>query len=111
MARTTDQPSTATRRTTAATAMAQPATNVSGSFDEQDRRSGNGQLGDNTERRENLTAVQDRPDNERDYSRENRDERANLNRRGEPDKETAGSARTVTSAKPHNGNAEHELAA
>jgi hypothetical protein len=70
MARTTDQLST--RRTTAT---AQPATNVSGSFDEHDRLSGDNQLGDHAERRESLAAVRDRSDDERDDSRENRDER------------------------------------
>jgi hypothetical protein len=85
MARTTDQPSTANRRNTAT---AQPASSLSDSFDEQDRRGGDGQLGDNAERRENLTAVRDERDNDRndsrenrDDSRENRDERGNFNRR------------------------------
>ena len=62
MARTY-QPSTATRRKTATTP---PDTNSSGSFDEQDQRGENGQLGDNAERHENLTAVRDQPDNDRD---------------------------------------------
>ena len=70
MARTY-QPSTATRRKTATTP---PDTNSSGSFDEQDQRGENGQLGDNAERRENLTSVRDEPDNDRDDSRENRDD-------------------------------------
>src|SRR5437016_5652002 len=78
MARTTNQPSTTTRRNTART---QLDTNGSGSFDEQERRGEHGQLGDNNERRENLTAVRDEQDNERIDSRENRDERGNLNRR------------------------------
>jgi hypothetical protein len=34
----------------------------------------NNQVGDNAERRDNLTAVQDKPDNDRDDSRENRDD-------------------------------------
>lgn len=80
MARTTDHPSTATRRTTA-TAVAQPDTNLSGSFDEQDRRDGDSQLANNTERRENLTAVRDAQDNERNDSREIREQRGNVNRR------------------------------
>jgi hypothetical protein len=104
MARTTDRPATATRPTTAT---AQQATNVSGSFDEQDRRSGDGQLGNNSERRENLTAVRDKPDNERDDSSENRDERANLNRRGEPDnRHDRGFGENRDERKPHEGYAE-----
>ena len=51
-------------------------TNGSGSFDEQDQRGEHGQLGDNAERRENLTAVRDQPDNDRNDSRENRDDSA-----------------------------------
>ena len=79
MARTTDQPSTANRRNTAT---AQPATSLSDSFDEQDRPGGDGQLGDNGERRESLTAVRDKPDNNRNDSRDNQDDkRGNLNRR------------------------------
>ena len=78
MARTTDQPSTATRRNTAT---AQPDTNLSDSFDEQDRQGGDGQLGSNAERRESLTAVRDKRDNEGNDSSENRDEGGNLNRR------------------------------
>ena len=66
MARTTDQPSTANRRNTAT---AQLDTNLSDSFDEQDRQGGDGQIGDNAERRENLTAVRDERDNERNDSR------------------------------------------
>jgi hypothetical protein len=65
MARTY-QPSPATQRKTATTP---PDTNVPGSFDAQDPRGENGQLGDTTERRENLTAVQDQPDNDRDDPR------------------------------------------
>jgi hypothetical protein len=86
MARTTDQPSTANRRNTAT---AQPASSLSDSFDEQDRRGGDGQLGDNAERRENLTAVRDEQDNNRndsrDDSRGNRDDRGNRNGRDDPD--------------------------
>jgi len=75
MERTTDQPSTATRPT-AATAQLNP--NGPGSFDEQDRRGEDGRLGDNADRRENLTAVRDEPANDRNDSR---DERGNPNRR------------------------------
>jgi hypothetical protein len=83
MARTTDQPSTAARRNTAT---AQPDITVSGSFDEQDRPGGDGQLGDNGERRESLTAVRDKPDNNRNDSRDNQDDkRGNLNRRDDRD--------------------------
>jgi len=85
MARTTNRPSTATRPNAAT---ASPDINVSGSFDEQDQRGEGSRLGDNTERRENLTSVRDEPDNERgdfrdnrDDSRENRDERGNRNGR------------------------------
>ena len=78
MARTTNRPSTATRPNAAT---APRDINGSGSFDEQDQRGEGGRLGDNTERRENLTSVRDEPDNERgdfrDDSRENRDERGN----------------------------------
>ncbi len=75
MART-NQPSAATQRTTATTPM---DANGPGSFDEQNQRGENGQgennqVGENTERRDNLTAVQDKPDNDRDDSRENRDD-------------------------------------
>ncbi len=75
MART-NQPSPATQRTTATTPL---DTNSSSSFDEQNQRGENGQgennqVGENTERRDNLTAVQDKPDNDRDDSRENRDD-------------------------------------
>jgi hypothetical protein len=80
MARTTDRPTTATRPYTATDPL---DTSGSGSFDEQDRRGEGGQLGDNAERRENLTAVRDEQDNNRDNSRENRDERGNRNRRGD----------------------------
>jgi hypothetical protein len=85
MARTTNRPSTATRPNAAT---ASPDINGSGSFDEQDQRGEGSRLGDNTERRENLTSVRDEPDNERgdfrdnrDDSRENRDERGNRNGR------------------------------
>jgi hypothetical protein len=75
MARTY-QPSPASQRKTATTPL---DTNGAGSFDAQDQRGENSQgennqVGDNTERRENLTAVQDKPDNDRDDSRENRDD-------------------------------------
>lgn len=78
MARTTNQPSTATRRNTAKT---QPETNGRGPLNEQDRRGEDSQLGDNDERRENLTAVRDEHDNERSNSRDDRDERGNFNGR------------------------------
>src|SRR5690242_8289292 len=70
MARTY-QPSPATQPDTATAPL---DTNASGSFDQQHPRGENSQVGDNTERRDNLTAVRDQPDNERDDSRENRDE-------------------------------------
>jgi hypothetical protein len=73
MARTTNQPSTATRRNTTKT---RADTNGRGSFDEQDQRSEDGQLGDNDERREGL-AIRDEQDDER----ENRDLRENANDR------------------------------
>jgi hypothetical protein len=78
MARTTNQPSTATRRNAAKT---QPETNGRGSLDEQDRRGEDSQLDDNDERRENLTAVRDEQDDDRNNSRDNRDERGNFNGR------------------------------
>jgi hypothetical protein len=78
MARTTDQPSAAIRPKTART---QQDTNGSGSFDGPDQQGENGQLGDNTDRRESLTAVRNEQDNERDDSRENRDERGNRSHR------------------------------
>ena len=71
MARTTNQPSTATRRNTAKT---RADTDGGGSFDEQDQRSEDDQFDENDERREGLTSVRD----ERDDDRENangRDER------------------------------------
>jgi len=71
MARTTNRPSTATRPNTAT---ASPDINVSGSFDEQDQQGEGSRLGDNTERRENLTSVRDEPDNERGDFRDNRDD-------------------------------------
>jgi hypothetical protein len=70
MARTY-QPSTATRPDTATAPL---DTNGSGSFEEQDRRGEGGQLGDNAERRENLTTGRDEPDNDSRGSRENRDD-------------------------------------
>jgi hypothetical protein len=85
MARTTNRPSTAIRPDTAT---ARLDTNGSGSFDGPDQRGENGHLGDNAERRENLTALRDEQDNDRtdsldnrDESRTNRDERGNRNRR------------------------------
>jgi len=53
--------------------------NGPGSFDAHDQRGENSQgennqVGANAERRENLTAVQDKPDNDRGDSRENRDD-------------------------------------
>ena len=71
MARTTNQPSTATRRNTAKT---RADTNGRGSFDEQDQRNEDNQLGDNDERRENLAAVRDEQDDERNNSRDDRDD-------------------------------------
>ena len=75
MART-NQPSAATQRTTATTPM---DADGPGSFDAHDQQGESSQgesnrVGDNAERRENLTAVQDKPDNGRDDSRENRDD-------------------------------------
>src|SRR5690349_12548918 len=75
MART-NQPSAATQRTTATTPM---DADGPGSFDAHDQRGENSQgennqVGDNAERRENLTAVQDKPDIDRDDSREYRRE-------------------------------------
>jgi hypothetical protein len=98
MARTTNRPSTATRPNTAT---ASPDINASGSFDEQDQRGEGSRLGDNTERRENLTSVRDEPDNERgdfrdnrDDSRENRDDsRENRDERTPRDGDTEGSRR------------------
>ena len=90
MARTY-QPSTATQRKTATTPL---DTNGPGSFDAQDPRGEhsqgqnnqgeNNQVGDNTERRENLTSVRDEPDNDRDDSRENRRESRGGREFGEP---------------------------
>jgi hypothetical protein len=53
------QPPTATQRKTPTTP---PGPDP---FDAQDQRAETGQVGGNTERRENLTAVQDQPDNDR----------------------------------------------
>jgi hypothetical protein len=53
------QPSAATQRKTPTTP---PGPDP---FDAQDQRAETGQVGGNTERRENLTAVQDQPDNDR----------------------------------------------
>jgi len=90
MARTTNQPftatSTATRRNTAKT---RADTNGRGSFDELDQRNEDNRLGDNDERRENdnderrenLAAVRDEQDDERNNSRDDRDERGNFNGR------------------------------
>jgi hypothetical protein len=82
MARTTNRPSTATRPNAAT---ASPDINVSGSFDEQDQRGEGSRLGDNTERRENLTSVRDEPDNERGDFRDNRDD-SRENRNGRDDR-------------------------
>jgi hypothetical protein len=75
MARTTNRPSTATRSDTATTPL---DTNGSGSFDGPGQRGESGRLGDNAEGRENLTAVRNEQDNDRDNdrydSRDNRDE-------------------------------------
>jgi hypothetical protein len=79
MARTTNQPSTATRRNTAKT---RADTNERGSFDEQDQRGEDNQLGDNDERRENLNAVRHEQDEERNNSRDDRDERDERDERG-----------------------------
>ena len=67
MARTTDQPSTATRRNTATAPL-----DTNGPARSTSRTSGarDGQLGDNAERRENLTAVRDEQDNDRNDSRD-----------------------------------------
>jgi hypothetical protein len=76
MARTTNRPSTTTRPDPATqldTATAPVDANGSASFNEQDRRKGD-QLGDNTERRENLAAVRDQADNDDNDSRANRDD-------------------------------------
>jgi len=56
------QPSAATQRTAATTPMDADGPDP---FDAQDQRAETGQVGGNTERRENLTAVQDQPDNDR----------------------------------------------
>ncbi len=85
MARTTNQPSTAIQRISSKEAVVAKG---SGSLDEQNQRSEDGQLGGNDERRENLTAVRDEPDNERNDSRANRDERGNVN--GRDDREFGG---------------------
>ena len=78
MARTTNRPATATRPNTATAPL---ESNSSGSFDQQDQRGENSPVGDNTERRENLTAVRDEQDNDRNDSRENRDDSRENNRR------------------------------
>jgi hypothetical protein len=80
MARTTNQPSTATRRNTAKT---RAETNGRGSLDEQDQRNEDNQLGGNDERRENLAAVRDEQDDDRNDSRDDRDERGNFNGRND----------------------------
>ena len=80
MARTTNRPSTATRPNTAT---AQLDTNGPDAVDQQDQRGENGQVGDSTERRENLPGVRDKRDNERDDSRGNHDERSDFDRRGD----------------------------
>jgi hypothetical protein len=72
MARTTNRPATATRLNTATMPL---DSNSAGSFDQQDQRSEDGQYDDNAERRENLTAARDQPDN--DESRENLNSREN----------------------------------
>jgi len=77
MARTTDQPSAAIRPKTAKT---QHDTSPSGSFEGPDHQSENGQLGDTTDRRKNLTAVRNEQGGERDDTRENPDERGNRGR-------------------------------
>jgi hypothetical protein len=76
MARSTNQPSTATQRNTAKTRA------ETGPLDEQNQRSEDKQLDDNDERRENLTAVRDEQADERNDSRDER-ENANANRRDE----------------------------
>jgi hypothetical protein len=100
MARTTDQPSTASRRKTST---GQPDTNGSGSFEEQDRRGEGGQLGDNAERRENLTTVRDEPDSDSRDSRENRDDSREYGRESRGGREF-GERRDER--KPRNGDAE-----
>lgn len=71
MARTTDRPSAAIRPDAART---QLDTNGSGSFDGPDQRGQSGRLGDNAERRENLTALRDEQDKGRGFG-DNPDER------------------------------------
>jgi len=72
MARTTGQPSTATRRNTRT---AQSDTNGSGALDEQnlDSRIDNDDDGRNDERREGLSAVRDEKNTDRDNSRDERE--------------------------------------
>jgi hypothetical protein len=93
MARTTNRPSTATRPNTAT---AQLDTDGPGAFDQQDQRGENGQVGDSTERRENLTAVQNEQDNDRDNDRD--DARTN------PDSREFSKSRQERT--PRDGNAE-----
>ena len=97
MARTY-QPSPATQPDTATAPL---DTNGSGSFDQQHPRGENSQVGDNTERRDNLTAVRGQPDNERDDSRENRDELNRGENRGAREFGEPAGERT-----PRDGNAE-----
>ncbi len=78
MARTTNQPSAATRLDTATTP---PADNGSGSFDQPDKRSEDGLRDDTTARRENPTTAREGQDSGRDDSRENLDRRENQDRR------------------------------
>ena len=92
MARTTNQPSTATSTATSAATSAATRRKVAktradtdgrGSFDEHDRRSEDGRFGDNDERPEGLIAVQDEQDDEREDNREDdREARENTHDRG-----------------------------
>jgi hypothetical protein len=87
MARTTNRPATAARPNPATAPL---DTSSAGSFDQQDHRDENG---DNTERRENLTAVRDQPDNDRNDAREN------LNRRTNPGGREFGESRDERTAR------------
>ena len=86
MARTTGQPSTATRRNTRTT---KSDTNGLGSLDEQNQ---DNRLDDNDERREGLSSVRDEQDTDRDNSRDERgfgDSRENTSGRNERSVQTS----------------------
>lgn len=87
MARTTGQPSTATRRSTRTT---QSDTNGLGSLDEQNQDS---RIDGNDERREGLSSVRDEPSTDRDHSsnerQSNERERNERNEGAEHDEEGA----------------------